>query len=293
MPQSGVICDYEGATYRQDFWEGADRRYEDLAERRALGKLLPLTGRRILELGAGFGRLADLYGGYEEAWLLDWSRSLLAEARDHLGAGGRYHFLACNLINTPFPDGYFDTLITVRVLHYVPEPSRAFAEARRLLAPGGTFVVEAANKRHLKALLRYALGRGGPNPWSLEPVEVNPHHFNFHPRWMEQGLREAGFAIERRLSVSLFRHERLKRWLPAHLLAGLEARLQAPLGPLALGPSLFYAATAVASPPAASPSRAWRCPICAGALAGGLAAHVCGSCGRLWPIESGIHNFKE
>ena len=58
------ICDYEGSTYRTDFWEGQDREYEDLAERIALRKLLPPDGDLLMEVGAGFGRLANLYDGY-------------------------------------------------------------------------------------------------------------------------------------------------------------------------------------------------------------------------------------
>ena len=57
------ICDYEGSSYRTDFWEGQGRQYEDMAERLALRKLLPPAGARLVEIGAGFGRLVDLYGG--------------------------------------------------------------------------------------------------------------------------------------------------------------------------------------------------------------------------------------
>nr|HID13463.1 hypothetical protein [Anaerolineae bacterium] len=55
-----LICDYEGSAYRTEFW-GQGREYEDAVERIALQRLLPPSGRRIIEIGAGFGRLADLY----------------------------------------------------------------------------------------------------------------------------------------------------------------------------------------------------------------------------------------
>ena len=47
------IIDYEGSTYRSDFWEDANRDYEDRVERIALRRLLPGGGRRLLEVGAG------------------------------------------------------------------------------------------------------------------------------------------------------------------------------------------------------------------------------------------------
>jgi hypothetical protein len=83
------ICDYEGSAYRTDFWT-QDRSYEDAAERIALEALLPPAGRRLIEIGAGFGRLADLYAGYEQVILFDYSRSLLQEARAQWGEHGHW-----------------------------------------------------------------------------------------------------------------------------------------------------------------------------------------------------------
>ncbi|MCY4410228.1 MAG: hypothetical protein OXC27_07170, partial [Caldilineaceae bacterium] len=62
-PAGVPVIDYEGSGYRLDFWEGQGREYEDAVERIALQRLLPPQGRRIAEIGAGFGRLADLYLG--------------------------------------------------------------------------------------------------------------------------------------------------------------------------------------------------------------------------------------
>ena len=58
--------DYEGSGYRTDFWEGQGREYEDLTERIALRRLLPANGRRIVHLGAGFGRMTGELGGYDQ-----------------------------------------------------------------------------------------------------------------------------------------------------------------------------------------------------------------------------------
>ncbi len=51
------ICDYEGSSYRTEFWGGDQREYENLAERIALRALLPSGGQRLVEIGAGFGSL--------------------------------------------------------------------------------------------------------------------------------------------------------------------------------------------------------------------------------------------
>ena len=112
------ICDYEGSTYRTDFWEGQGRDYEDLAERLALARLLPPRGKRLLDIGAGFGRLATMYGGYEEVILLDYSRSQLEYARERLG-DERFIYVAADIYRLPLATNAVDTTVMVRVLHHL------------------------------------------------------------------------------------------------------------------------------------------------------------------------------
>ena len=90
MKETPPVCDYEGSDYRTRFWEGQGRTYEDQVERVALNRLMPSTGSTLIEIGAGFGRLADEYKGYDKVVLFDYSRSLLKEAQDHLGKNGRF-----------------------------------------------------------------------------------------------------------------------------------------------------------------------------------------------------------
>ena len=236
------FCDYEGSGYRTDFWEGKGREYEDLAERIALRRLLPRRGRRLVEIGAGFGRLADLYRGHEQVILLDPAVSMLRQARESLGDEGHFQYVAASIYALPFADGALDTVVTVRVLHHLRRVPAALAEIRRITHPQGSYVLEYANKRHIKAILRYLARRQSWNPFSQEPVEFAELNFDFHPAWMEARLREAGFAIERRLAVSHFRLAVLKRLLGARLLAALDCWLQRPLAFLRLSPSLFLRA---------------------------------------------------
>ena len=83
-----AICDYEDSGYCTDFWEGQGREYEDAVERVALSHLLPPTGRRLIEIGAGYGRLADLYGGYDEVVFFDYALSQLRQAQELWGDRG-------------------------------------------------------------------------------------------------------------------------------------------------------------------------------------------------------------
>ena len=101
------ICDYEGSRYRTDFWEGQNRHYEDGVERVAMQKLLPPAGRRLIEVGAGFGRLADLYRGYQQVVLTDYARTQLEEARAYLGEDERFIY-----VHEPYVDVDFGKSIT-------------------------------------------------------------------------------------------------------------------------------------------------------------------------------------
>src|SRR5438105_3735380 len=70
--------------YRDVFWRTRD--YEDLCDRIAIRALLPRNGDRLIEVGAGFGRLVDEYRGYRSVVLFDASPALLGAGRERLGS---------------------------------------------------------------------------------------------------------------------------------------------------------------------------------------------------------------
>ncbi len=287
------VCDYEGSTYRTDFWEGQGREYEDLAERIALRKLLSPDGDLLVEIGAGFGRLADLYDGHKKVVLLDYSKSMLHQAQERLGGDERYIYVAANLYNLPFVDNLFSTTVTVRVLHHVQGVPAAFCEIRRVLIPFGHYILEYANKCHLKAILRYVLRRQQWNPLALEPVEFVKLNYDFHPAWMEARLRETGFAIERQLTVSHFRHPLVKRLVPPELLAAVDGSLQWTASLWKLSPSIFVRARAEKEYPPAEPQGFFRCPACRSPQLVEMDQTLdCPNCNRKWPIDDGVYDFK-
>ena len=286
-----AICDYEGSDYRTAFW-GRGREYEDLAERIALRKLLPASGERLVEIGAGFGRLADLYPGFQQVILLDPARSMLLQAQERLGQDPRFLYVRGTVYNLPLADGACDTVVMVRVMHHLPDVAAALGEIARVLAGKGLFVGEYANKRHLKAIGRHLLRRQSWNPFAQEPLEFAPLHFDFHPCWMAARLQEAGLTCERELAVSTFRLGLLKRWVPPPTLAALDGALQTVGGRWKLSPSVFLRARAAAKPPRPLPQSPFRCPACHSPhLREEPDALACGDCRRRWPLDQGIHDF--
>ncbi len=296
------VCDYEGSDYRARFWENQGRDYEDRVERIALRRLMPPAGDTLIEIGAGFGRLASEYAGYERVVLFDYSRSLLREAQAHLD-DPRFIYVAGNWYDMPFVDGLFETMTQVRTLHHAADGPALFRELARIAKPGGRYVLEFANKRNLKAILRYWLQRQDWSPFDEEPVEFVELNFDFHPRWIRRALTAAGFVPGRMLTVSHFRIALLKRLLPTGLLAGVDSVIQWTGNWWQLSPSVFVAAAHPAKGEASSastgssdPAYFFACPVCKTPLGGvvdGRLTCPAPDCGRQWRVEDGLYDFKE
>jgi SAM-dependent methyltransferase len=300
---SRAICNYEGTSYRTDFWEGHGREYEDLAERIALRHMLPPRGRCLAEVGAGFGRLADLYGGYEQVVLLDYARSGLIEAQMRLGRSGRFLFVAADLYRLPLVSGTVDTLVTVRVLHHMIDIPAALRSVATALRPGGTYILEYANKRNLKSIARYILGRQRWSPFTEDPVEFVELNFDFHPQWMARELKGAGFRIEAGRAVSHFRMGALKKHVPPDALATADGLAQVPGAAWKLAPSVFLKCSLanqrpdVPQQPKSEPSSRLdgllRCLVCdASAWQEQAGSLKCRHCGTAWDASDGIYDLR-
>ena len=286
------VCDYTGSHYRHDFWEGQGREYEDLAERIAMRALLPPAGDALVEIGAGYGRWADLYRGYRRVVLLDYARSQLEEAQRYLPQPDRYILVVADVYHLPFVDNLFDVLTMVRVMHHLADVPAALAELQRVVRPEGVVVLEHASKCHLKAIARWLLRRQVWSPFDPQPVEFVKLNFDFHPRWVRQQLAAAGFRAEAVRTVSHFRTPLLKRWVPSRWLAALDGLAQLTGRWWQLTPSVFVRVRAQ-KPPAGPPAGFFCCPVCRCAdLSPRDTALVCGGCGRRWSADGGIYDFK-
>jgi ubiquinone/menaquinone biosynthesis C-methylase UbiE len=288
------VIDYEGSAYRTDFWEGQGREYEDLAERIALRKLLPLKGQRLIDIGAGFGRLSEFYSGYNQVVLLDYSRSLLRQAQSRLGSDGRIIYVAASFYAIPFAGNTFDGAMMVRVMHHVEDVSQLLGEVARILVGNGSYVVEFANKCHLKSILRFLLRRQAWNPFAPQPYEFVEMNFDFHPAWMRERLTEATFHVKQIRTVSHFRLPLIKRLIPPRSLAALDGLCQLTGAWWQLTPSVFVQCSPEKPEGVVPSAPLFRCPACGGGqLIESSEAVVCTGCHRGWPIEDGIYNFKQ
>jgi SAM-dependent methyltransferase len=294
MPQeTPPICDYEGSDYQEEFWDQADRQYEDRVEAIALRRLLPTGGRRLLEVGAGAGRNTPRYHGYDQVVLLDYARTQLELARDRLGRDAGYVFVVADAYKLPFVPGAFDTATMIRTIHHMSDPPAVLTQIQGVLASQGTFILEYANKRNLKSIGRWLLRRQAWNPFEHEPIEFVPLNFNFHPSCMRDWLHEAEFAVQRELTVSHFRLGILKRTIPIGVLVALDSVFQWTGAIWQYTPSVFVRAVVGEKGVPFHSGPIWRCPVCGSGELRPESDHMaCTGCQRRWPIEDGIYNFK-
>jgi malonyl-CoA O-methyltransferase len=101
-------------------------------------------GLAALDLGCGTGRhTLWLAAAGATVTAVDFSDGMLAAARSKPGAEA-VRFVAHDLHRPlPFPDAAFDLVVSGLVLEHLRELDDFFAEARRVLKPGGRAVVSA------------------------------------------------------------------------------------------------------------------------------------------------------
>jgi 2-polyprenyl-6-hydroxyphenyl methylase/3-demethylubiquinone-9 3-methyltransferase len=167
------------------------RQYDDLVEHwwradgefaalhwiaEARGALIPppaRAGALLLDVACGGGLLAPHSAGYHHVGL-DVTASALRLAREHGVAPVQGDATAL-----PFADGAFDVVVAGEMLEHVPDTAGVVAELCRVLAPGGTVVIDTiADTAWARFSLVTVAERlpGGPPRGCHDPaLFVDPH----------------------------------------------------------------------------------------------------------------------
>jgi len=97
---------------------------------------------RVLELGCGTGLNTEHLADHARAVVaLDFSEAMLERAKSRLHGRG-VEFLSRDLaLGLPFADANFDVVVETLVLEHLPELGPLFAEAARVLRPGGRLLL--------------------------------------------------------------------------------------------------------------------------------------------------------
>jgi SAM-dependent methyltransferase len=156
------------------------------------------TGRRVLDVGCGTGRVAvALAEEAHEVVGVDPSDAMLAEARARSDGGIVFEHARAEAL--PFSDERFDRAVARLVVHLV-DRARALPELRRVLAPGGRVVIATFRPEHFE---RIWLARYFPSLGAIDRARFPD------PALLGDELVAAGFDTARQ--VALTQHARIGR----------------------------------------------------------------------------------
>lgn len=99
---------------------------------------------RLVDAGTGTGRIIELLATRAHSAIgVDRSPEMLRFARARLSAalGEGWELRQGDVNALPLAAGSADSVVIHQVLHYLPNPERALAEAARVLAPGGAVLI--------------------------------------------------------------------------------------------------------------------------------------------------------
>jgi len=126
--------------WRETFTNGADLEYEL--------QILPLAqshlegAGRVLDLGSGEGHLARrLMRGSREGEIVVGLEPSAAQLKSAVAQGGGPLYVRGVGERLPFRDGSFDAVVCCLVIEHAADPDAVLAEAVRVLAVGGRFIL--------------------------------------------------------------------------------------------------------------------------------------------------------
>ncbi|MBS0571909.1 MAG: class I SAM-dependent methyltransferase [Proteobacteria bacterium] len=161
-------------------------------------RIAALAPKRILETAAGTGALTRaLVRALPAASLTatDLNPAMIAEAQRRLPDGPRLAWRQADALALPFADASFDCVACQFGVMFFPDRVKGMAEARRLLAPGGSYVFavwDSLATNPVVAEIDAALRSHYPvNPPDF--IGRIPHGYH-DPVRIEADVRRAGFA---------------------------------------------------------------------------------------------------
>ncbi len=167
------------------------------------------SGERVLDVGCGEGSmLRRLSPRFKELYGLDVSSTAIQEAQEKKEQmcpeeASKFKFTLGNADNSlPFPDNFFDAIISIAAMEHIYDLFFLVGEMYRVLKPNGYVVVEVPNIAYLKHRLALLVGRLPVTSSSFDRWQEvgwdggHIHYFTMKRLcWLFQSL---GFHIEKK-----------------------------------------------------------------------------------------------
>jgi ubiquinone/menaquinone biosynthesis C-methylase UbiE len=196
--EPGQIADdrpLEFSSVPPNFRKGAKPTRHQRRRRGAVLRLMKGVTGKVLDYGCGYGDLAHAISATNPIVGCD------VEAERVTFATHEYSpipFVQCGANGAPFEDQSFDVVLSVVVIHFVPDPAGYLAEVSRLLKPGGTLVIICRNQTVFRNGVRRLFGMGQAKSRLWVPTKAE----------MTTAITKAGFQI----MGSTFFYDPLEGW---------------------------------------------------------------------------------
>jgi ArsR family transcriptional regulator len=137
---------------------------------------------RVLDVGAGDGAVAEMLAPRARAvTCIDSSEAMVEAARKRLARSDHVEVVQGDMHALPFEDASFDQVMMLNVLVHSSSPSKAIAEAARVLGPARDLVVVTLDAHEHEDAAR---------SWGHAQLGIAPATLR---RWMVR----AGLSVER------------------------------------------------------------------------------------------------
>ena len=180
---------YEYVTLRDQVYDREIDRVIDLCVGDA-------DGQKVLDLCCGNNRRQNHCSGASGITGVDISTVAIEQARGN-APDPRYRFIVGDAHDLKFPDAHFDLVLFVDSSEHVHDIEQVLSEIARVLKPGGTMFLTAANRNGLNQILSRKLGTG-------EFVTNSQHIREFTYAEMRELLAASGFREEAAHGIFLY-----------------------------------------------------------------------------------------
>lgn len=149
--------------------------------------------RRVLEVGYGAGAVqAALRDVADERHGIDLDADPAVATKVLADLGVESHLVAGSVYDLPYPDDHFDLAASFSVFEHLTEYGRALREVRRVVRPGGFFLLGMPSVNKLMEAGFLAIGFKG----------INDHHVTT-PAQVASAFSAHGWAVRERARLYL------------------------------------------------------------------------------------------
>ena len=187
---------------QEKVWDKIANLWNDYKKLQTAGaiKFLKKQKGKVLDLGCGSGR--NFVKTDAEVYAVDFSQKMVDLAKENAKKQNfNIEVSKADATNLPFKDNFFDSAISVAVLHCIESKlkrKKALKELRRVLKPNGKALITVWDKEARRF-------KNKPKDlevsWNVEGKKIFRYYYLYDKEEFESLLESAGFKITKRLET--------------------------------------------------------------------------------------------